>query len=144
MLNKKNTRAGFTLIELMIVIAIIAILAAILVPNFMKARANGQLTACKSNLKNIATALEMYASDHNGIYPTAMTVLTTENYMKRIPTCPSASGQTYTGAYTVSSNPDGFTFFCSGTNHQKAYLQFNNVGANFPQYLGDTGMNEHP
>ena len=62
-------RKGFTLIELMIVIAIIAILAAILVPNFIRARAQSQLTSCKSNLKNIGTALEMYFTDHNGQYP---------------------------------------------------------------------------
>ena len=64
-LQKK--RAGFTLIELMIVIAIIAILAAILVPNFIRARAQGQLTACKSNLKNIGTALEMYSTDNSAV-----------------------------------------------------------------------------
>ena len=77
MLNRVSSRKGFTLIELMIVIAIIAILAAILVPNFVRARAQGQLTACKSNLKNVGTALEMYAVDHNGRYPTQLTLLTT-------------------------------------------------------------------
>ena len=72
MLSQKQRRGGFTLIELMIVIAIIAILAAILVPNFIRARAQGQLTACKSNLKNIGTAMEMYSTDWGGKYPTAI------------------------------------------------------------------------
>ena len=85
-------RSGFTLIELMIVIAIIAILAAILVPNFVRARAQGHLTACKSNLKNIGTALEMYSTDHAGRYPLTNTglqqALTTGNnggYLKNWP-----------------------------------------------------------
>jgi prepilin-type N-terminal cleavage/methylation domain-containing protein len=65
----KKRKKGFTLIELMIVIAIIAILAAVLVPNFMRAREASRLTACKSNLKNISTAVETYSNDNDGVYP---------------------------------------------------------------------------
>ena len=64
---RKSARA-FTLIELMIVIAIIAILAAILIPNSLHARAESQTAACEDNEKEIATALEEYAVD-NGTYP---------------------------------------------------------------------------
>jgi prepilin-type N-terminal cleavage/methylation domain-containing protein len=60
---------GFTLIELMIVIAVIAILAAILIPNFIHARAEAVSSACEGNLKQIATALEEYAVDNQGQYP---------------------------------------------------------------------------
>ena len=59
---------GFTLIELMIVVAIIAILAAILIPNFIHARAQAQTSSCEANEKQIATALEEYAVDNNGSY----------------------------------------------------------------------------
>lgn len=113
-------RSGFTLIELMIVIAIIAILAAILVPNFVRARGQGHLTACKSNLKNIGTAVEMYSTDHQGRYPGSLSWLTTGNmggYLKTIPTCPAAGSDTYSQAYSASSNPDVFTVFCQGNNH---------------------------
>jgi len=65
----KKRKKGFTLIELMIVIAIIAILAAVLVPNFMRAREASRLTACKSNLKNISTSVETYSNDYDGLYP---------------------------------------------------------------------------
>ena len=52
----------------MIVIAIIAILAAILIPNFMHARAQAATAGCEGNEKMIATGLEEYAVDHNGTY----------------------------------------------------------------------------
>src|SRR5579864_1980445 len=68
---------GFTLIELMIVIAIIAILAAILIPNFLHARAEAQTSGCEGNEKQIATALEEYAVDHNGSYGTGGTASST-------------------------------------------------------------------
>src|SRR3984893_6132980 len=66
---------GFTLIELMIVIAIIAILAAILIPNFIHARAESQTAACEGNEKQIATAMEEYAVDNQGTYTSALPVL---------------------------------------------------------------------
>ena len=71
----RNPRRAFTLIELMIVIAIIAILAAILIPNFIHARAESQTAACEGNEKQIATAMEEYAVDNNGSYTTTLPAL---------------------------------------------------------------------
>ena len=61
----------------MIVIAIIAILAAILIPNFLHARAEAQTSGCEGNEKQIATALEEYAVDNNGTYGAGGTVTST-------------------------------------------------------------------
>ncbi|MGC9317081.1 MAG: type II secretion system protein [Armatimonadota bacterium] len=62
-------RRGFTLIELLVVIAIIAILAAILFPVFARAREKAKQTSCLSNMKQIATATEMYTQDYDERYP---------------------------------------------------------------------------
>jgi type IV pilus assembly protein PilA len=62
-LNKKNQK-GFTLIELMIVIAIIGILAAIAIPNFISYRKRSYNTAANSDMKNLYTASQAYFTDH--------------------------------------------------------------------------------
>ena len=127
---------GFTLIELMIVIAIIAILAAILVPNFIRARGMAQLTGCKSNLKNIATALEAYCADYNGHYPATIGLIT-PNYIKTIPACPATSSDTYTPSYLPQRDPDEFMLGCDGTNHVSLA-----VTADYPQWDSGRGLME--
>lgn len=136
MFRKKSK--GFTLIELMIVIAIIAILAAILVPNFIKARAQGQLAACKSNLKNIATALEMYATDNDGRYPGAIAIGTfTPDYLRTVPTCPAA-----TTTYTYTKNTtgaDAFTVWCANTTNVHSGVA-GITGSSSPYYNSAGGL----
>jgi prepilin-type N-terminal cleavage/methylation domain-containing protein/prepilin-type processing-associated H-X9-DG protein len=61
--------SGFTLIELLVVIAIIAILAAMLFPVFAQARESARKAACQNNLKQIGSALLMYAQDHDETLP---------------------------------------------------------------------------
>jgi len=64
-------RKGFTLIELLVVIAIIAILAAMLFPVFARARESARKIQCLSNVKNIATAIQMYLADYDRFPPDA-------------------------------------------------------------------------
>lgn len=61
----KRDERGFTLIELMIVVAIIGILAAVAIPNFMNARDRAKIAAAASVLGSLRTALEMYMTDEN-------------------------------------------------------------------------------
>jgi len=64
----RHPQRAFTLLELIIVVAIIAILAAILIPNFLHARSESITAACESNEKRLAIAEEEYAVDHGGSY----------------------------------------------------------------------------
>lgn len=66
MLRKKNTKpAGFTLVEIMIVVAIIALLAAIAVPNFLRSRKRSQATQVLEDLRVIDGAIDQYSIENN-------------------------------------------------------------------------------
>ena len=62
-------KAGFTLIEMMIVLVVIAVLAAILLPVFLRVREKARCTTCQSNLKQIAVAMQQYVQESDGHYP---------------------------------------------------------------------------
>lgn len=132
----KVRRGGFTLIELMIVIAIIAILAAVLIPNFVRARATSQVTGCKSNLKNIATAVEAYAVDNDAHYPTVLGDIT-PNYIKTMPQCPTANSDTYSNGYAATFNPDSYSFYCEGGNHAAV-----DITGDYPAWDSSAGLIE--
>ncbi len=88
----------------MIVVAIIAILAAILIPNFLRARAQSQVAATKGNLKNVATALESYFVDF-AQYPQFAGALSA-SYARALPTDP-CTGTAFGSSpgYAYSPNP---------------------------------------
>src|SRR5437868_5953002 len=71
MRNPRMLRFAFTLIELLIVIGIIAVLIAILLPALSSARASAKTVTCLSNLRQLATAANVYTTNNAGLYPPA-------------------------------------------------------------------------
>ena len=95
----KKQNKGFTLVEIMIVVAIIALLAAIAVPSFMNARTKSMQSSCQNNLRLIDGAIQQYALDNSNALATAMTQLVGTNaYIKDTPVCKGG------GAYTLPAN----------------------------------------
>jgi prepilin-type N-terminal cleavage/methylation domain-containing protein len=74
-ITSRTRSRAFTLIELLIVVAIIAILAAIAVPNFLEAQVRAKVSRAQADMRSLATALESYVVDHNK-YPRARTKIT--------------------------------------------------------------------
>ena len=107
-------RKGFTLVEIMIVVAIIALLAAIAVPTLVTAKRTANEAAAKANVRSLSTAAETFATGHNGIYPADVAELAT--FIASAPNFCAASGATavqgynYTctlaaGGYTITAAP---------------------------------------
>jgi len=103
-------KKGFTLVELMIVIAVIAVLVTIIMPKMGASREKANLAACKSNLRHIQIAVEMYANDNQGCSTpnTTSSQVCYRNcsylipiYLKQAPTCPTGHG------YQIYSNHPG-------------------------------------
>jgi prepilin-type N-terminal cleavage/methylation domain-containing protein len=124
---KLDNQSGFTLIELMIVVAIIAILAGILIPNFVNARAQAQTSACESNLRSIATAMElMYADLQTYSLPVGSGAQAADPasfggannpYLNNTPHDPAGTPMsTYTITPQTLNNEPGYVIACPGAH----------------------------
>src|SRR6059058_1211664 len=84
MLTKLNRKhAGFTLVEIMIVVAIIALLAAIAVPGFLRARKRAQASKILNDLRLIDSAIDQYAIETNKLTGATVNVADWTNYLKK-------------------------------------------------------------
>ena len=101
--RKKVSLGGFTLVEIMIVIAIIGLLCAIAIPNYVRARANSQASACINNLRQIDSAVQQFAIENKKrigddvTFPSDLTPYIKLNTLNSIPPCPAG------GEYSLST-----------------------------------------
>lgn len=94
-------KKGFTLVEIMIVVAIIGLLAAIAIPNFMRARSTAQSNACINNLRQIDGATQQWALEQKKDFTAAVNFTDISPYLKNSVVCPSG-GTSFADSYALS------------------------------------------
>jgi prepilin-type N-terminal cleavage/methylation domain-containing protein len=104
-----KNRGGFTLVEIMIVVAIIALLAAIAVPNFLRARKRSQATRILNDLRMVDAAIDQYAIENNASAGRAVSFTAIQAYLKTGTPLYSNSGSDMLGnnmgPFTIDSIP---------------------------------------
>ena len=95
-----SRKSGFTLVEIMIVVAIIGLLAAIAIPNFIRARTTSQKSACINNLRQIDGAIQQWALENKKDAAAAVVYNDISSYLKNSVICPSG-GTAFSDSYTI-------------------------------------------
>jgi len=122
-------RAGFTLTELAFITIVVIVFVVLSAPFITRIRERAQIVGCKENLQEIGLALKLYASEHQGKFPSDLAELIEGGYVEdeRVFDCPSSPGMGdaresdyhYTSGYTILSPSNTAIVFDKAVNHKK-------------------------
>ena len=116
MTNRTSRKSGFTLVEIMIVVAIIGLLAAIAIPNFVRARTQSQKNACINNLRQIDGSVQQWALENKKDPNASVGFTDISPYLKNSVICP-AGGTTFSDSYGLNGVTNKPTCKKDSTNH---------------------------
>src|SRR5437899_11685798 len=102
---RTNGRSGFTLVEVMIVVSLIALLAAMAVPGFLRSRNAAHKSTCINNLKQIDCAIQQWATEYKKPQSAAVDFSDISPYLRGAVVCPSG-GTSFSDSYTISTVAD--------------------------------------
>ena len=146
-----HKKTGFTMVELMIVVAVISVLASIIIPKMTGARDKSKLEACKANLRHISIAMDIYANDNRGYYTPCTTSTRTDyancaylvpDYMKAIVYCPT--GHAYKIVANYGGNGSNIPAGATTVDNAEAPSRHTGIPNYYPRYVIGQGIVERP